>query len=237
MLGFFYNFWRKGFGGQVLEIHVAARSYRKTFPKLNMNSIIIFCIRPADSHNQRFCFCPGKHLYSIGYRVKESLGPRSYHISTRLTKKFRFARLSERGSTQCIPEDCSPSVIETLDFFLLLFFTSQVSSSFQVAILSSVLRTLRLHSPVDIVVCWKFFSFLYEYGLTAQTNNWPMSQRNGEDFVCTLSQPVIKKFAREKLRKIEFCSLESALIRKRMLRILPGNIAWLKRLEFVGNNE
>lgn len=64
-----------------------------------------------------------------------------------------------------------------------------------------------------------------------------MSQRNGEDFVCTLSQPVIKKFAREKLRKIEFCSLESALMRKRMLRILPGNIAWLKRLEFVGNNE
>ena len=36
MLGFFYNFWRKGFGGQVLEIHVAARSYRKTFPKLNI---------------------------------------------------------------------------------------------------------------------------------------------------------------------------------------------------------
>ena len=28
-----------------------------------------------------------------------------------------------------------------------------------------------------------------------------MSQKNGEDFVCTLSQPVIKKFAREKLRK------------------------------------
>ena len=159
MLGFFYNFWRKGFGGQVLKIHVAAQSYRKTFPKLNMNSILIFCIRPADSHNQRFCFCPGKHLYSIGYRVKESLGPRSYHISTRLTKKFRFARLSERGSTQCIPEDCSPSVIETLDFFPFLFFTIQVSSSFQVAILSSVLRTLRLHSPVDIVVCWKFFFF------------------------------------------------------------------------------
>ena len=203
-----------------------------------MNSILIFCIRPADSHNQRFCFCPGKHLYSIGHRVKESLGPRSYHISTRLTKKFRFARLSERGSTQCIPEDCSPSVIETLDFFPFLFFTIQMSSSFQVAILSSVLRTLRLHSPVDIVVCWKFFFFfLYEYGLTAQTNNWPMSQRNGEGFVCTLSQPVIKKFAREKLRKIEFCSLESALMRKRMLRILPGNIAWLKRLEFVGNNE
>lgn len=159
MLGFFYNFWRKGFGGQVLKIHVAARSYRKTFPKLNMNSILIFCIRPADSHNQRVCFCPREHLYSIGYRVKESLGPRSYHISTRLTKKFRFARLSERGSTQCIPEDCSPSVIETLDFFPFLFFTIQMSSSFQVAILSSVLRTLRLHSPVDIVVCWKFFFF------------------------------------------------------------------------------
>lgn len=202
-----------------------------------MNSILIFCIRPADSHNQRVCFCPREHLYSIGYRVKESLGPRSYHISTRLTKKFRFARLSERGSTQCIPEDCSPSVIETLDFFPFLFFTIQMSSSFQVAILSSVLRTLRLHSPVDIVVCWKFFFFLYEYGLTAQTNNWPMSQRNGEDFVCTLSQPVIKKLACEKLRKIEFCSQESALMRKRMLRILPGNIAWLKRLEFIGNNE
>lgn len=202
-----------------------------------MNSILIFCIRPADSHNQRVCFCPREHLYSIGYRVKESLGPRSYHISTRLTKKFRFARLSERGSTQCIPEDCSPSVIETLDFFPFLFFTIQMSSSFQVAILSSVLRTLRLHSPVDIVVCWKFFFFLYEYGLTAQTNNWPMSQRNGEDFVCTLSQPVIKKLACEKLRKIEFCSQESALMRKRMLRIFPGNTAWLKRLEFVGSNE
>lgn len=189
-----------------------------------MNSILIFCIRPADSHNQRVCFCPREHLYSIGYRVKESLGPRSYHISTRLTKKFRFARLSERGSTQCIPEDCSPSVIETLDFFPFLFFTIQMSSSFQVAILSSVLRTLRLHSPVDIVVCWKFFFFLYEYGLTAQTNNWPMSQRNGEDFVCTLSQPVIKKFAREKLRKIEFCSQESALMRKRMLIIFQETL-------------
>ena len=189
-----------------------------------MNSILIFCIRPADSHNQRVCFCPREHLYSIGYRVKESLGPRSYHISTRLTKKFRFARLSERGSTQCIPEDCSPSVIETLDFFPFLFFTIQMSSSFQVAILSSVLRTLRLHSSVDIVVCWKFFFFLYEYGLTAQTNNWPMSQRNGEDFVCTLSQPVIKKFAREKLRKIEFCSQESALMRKRMLIIFQETL-------------
>ena len=72
MLEFFHNFWRKGFGGQVLEIHVAARSYRKTFPKLNMNSILIFCIRPADSHNQRVCFCPGEHLYSIGYRVSRT---------------------------------------------------------------------------------------------------------------------------------------------------------------------
>ena len=51
-----------------------------------------------------------------------------------------------------------------------------------------------------------------------------MSQRNGEDFVCTLSQPVIKKLACEKLRKIEFCSQESALMRKRMLIIFQETL-------------
>ena len=164
------------------ERDLAAKSWKSTWPRevterLSQNWTWI----PSLSfvYDQLIAITRGSASAQVNIFIQsdtESLGPRSYHISTRLTKKFRFARLSERGSTQCIPEDCSPSVIETLEFFPSLFFTSQVSSSFQVAILSSVLRTLRLHSPVDIVVCiymnmlrlhspvdivvcWKFFFF------------------------------------------------------------------------------
>ena len=173
MLGCFYNFWRKRFGGQVLKTHMAAQSYRKTFPKLNMNSILIFCIRPADSHNQRVCFCPGEHLYSIGYRVsrtKELSHFYSFNKEISIRSAFRkgFNAMYSWGLlTFCYRNIRLLSV--SLLYKSSVFFLP-------VAILSSVLRTLRLHSPVDIVVCiymnmlrlhspvdivvcWKFFFF------------------------------------------------------------------------------